>query len=119
MLFAWPRGVGHGQKLSPWDAIRKVDLVGNVLILCATTLMVFALQEAGTFTFSWNSPVIVMSLSLASLCWVGFMTWEIFLGVKRHTRVEPLLPLRLLAHRVYLGALVCVSHSLRTKRSTR
>ncbi|EMR66878.1 putative drug resistance transporter protein [Eutypa lata UCREL1] len=107
MLFAWPRGVGHGQKLSPWDAIRKVDLVGNVLILCATTLMVFALQEAGTFTFSWNSPVIVMSLSLASLCWVGFMTWEIFLGVKRHTRVEPLLPLRLLAHRVYLGALVC------------
>ncbi|KAK7757631.1 hypothetical protein SLS62_000007 [Diatrype stigma] len=107
MLFAWPRGVGEGQRLSPWDAIRKVDLLGNALILCATTLMVFALQEAGTFTYAWDSPAIVTSLSFASLSWVGFMTWEIFLGVKRHTRVEPILPLRLVTHRVYLGALVC------------
>lgn len=115
MIFAWPPGVGDGQRISPWDAIRKVDIVGNVLIICATTLMVFALQEAGTFTYSWGNPVIVMSLSLASLSWVGFMTWEIFLGVKRHTRVEPLLPLRLIAHRVYLGALVCVTLSPRIR----
>ncbi|RYP60817.1 hypothetical protein DL770_009922 [Monosporascus sp. CRB-9-2] len=95
------------QKLSPWDAIRKVDLMGNVLIICATTLMVFALQEAGAFAYTWNSPVIVLTLSIAGLSWVMFITWEVFLGIKRNTKVEPILPLRLITHRVYMGALVC------------
>ncbi|RYP41388.1 hypothetical protein DL767_001026 [Monosporascus sp. MG133] len=95
------------QRLSPWDAIRKVDLLGNVLILCATTLMVFALQEAGAFAYTWNSPVIVLTLSIAGLSSVMFITWEVFLGIKRITKVEPILPLRLITHRVYMGTLVC------------
>ena len=109
LLFIWPPNVGLGRRLSPWGAIRKTDLFGNVLILAATTLMVFALQEAGAFTYAWNSSVIVLTLSLASLSWVVFITWEVFLGVKRQTMVEPILPLRLITHRVYMGALVCVA----------
>ncbi|RYP45630.1 hypothetical protein DL768_008067 [Monosporascus sp. mg162] len=76
----WPRNIGIGQRLSPWDAIRKVDLLGNVMILCATTLVVFALQEAGAFAYTWNSPVIVLTLSIAGLSSVMFITWEVFLG---------------------------------------
>ena len=108
LTFIWPPNVGLGQRLTPWEAVRKVDLFGNVLILAATTLMVFSLQEAGAYTYAWNSPVIVLTLSLASLSWVVFITWEVFLGVKRQTMVEPILPLRLITHRVYMGALVYV-----------
>ena len=117
LLFIWPPNVGLGRRLSPWGAIRKIDLFGNVLILAATALMVFALQEAGAFTYAWNSSVIVLTLSLASLSWVVFITWEVFLGVKRQTMVEPILPLRLITHRVYMGALMYVDPS-RTPTNT-
>lgn len=109
MKLAWPPGVGLGQRLGPWEAVQKVDLIGNILILIATTLMVFALQEAGAFAYAWDSPLIVTSLSLSSLSGICFVIWEVFLGLKRRTRVEPILPLRLLTHRVYLGALTYVA----------
>jgi hypothetical protein len=106
LLTAWPRNVGIGQRLTLWDTVKKVDLLGNFLIVVASTLLIFSLQEAGAFTYDWTSPAILVSLAFASLSWVSFVTWELFLGLKNATRVEPILPLRLIAQRVYFGALV-------------
>lgn len=106
LMVAWPKGLGAGQSLRAWDAARKVDLLGNVLVVAASTLLVFALQEAGTFTYSWDSPPVVVSLCVAGLSWVVFAVWELFLGLKQSTMVEPILPIRLITHRVYFGALL-------------
>ncbi|KAI2470152.1 MFS general substrate transporter [Annulohypoxylon bovei var. microspora] len=90
-----------------WNSIRKIDFVGNISVIAATSLLVFALQEAGAYTYAWDSPVIVAALSIASLSWVVFFTWEIYLGLKRYTRIEPILPLRLFFRRVYASCILC------------
>lgn len=77
-----------------------MDFLGNILIIAACTLLVFALQEAGAYSFPWNHPVIVSALVVSSLSWLGFAAWELSLNAKKHTKVEPILPLRLMG-RVY------------------
>ncbi|KAI1374886.1 MFS general substrate transporter [Hypoxylon crocopeplum] len=90
-----------------WKAIRKIDFVGNVTVISACALLVFSLQEAGSYTYAWDSPVIVVALSIASLSWVIFFTWEAYLGLKCTTRIEPILPLRLFFSRVYASCVIC------------
>ncbi|KAI1779418.1 MFS general substrate transporter [Hypoxylon cercidicola] len=90
-----------------WSSIRRIDFVGNLAVILASALLVFALQEAGAYTYAWDSAVIVVALSISSLSWVVFFTWEIYLGVKRFTHIEPIMPLRLFFRRVYASCVVC------------
>ncbi|KAI0379177.1 MFS general substrate transporter [Hypomontagnella monticulosa] len=90
-----------------WSSIRKIDFVGNITIVSACSLLVFSLQEAGAYTYAWDSPVIVAALSVASLSWVFFFSWETYLGLKRFTRIEPIFPLRLFLRRVYASCVIC------------
>ncbi|KAJ8126637.1 hypothetical protein O1611_g7001 [Lasiodiplodia mahajangana] len=104
LYLAWPAsGLRQSRGL---DAIQRVDFVGNILIIAACTLLVFALQEAGAYTFAWNHPVIVLALVVSSLSWLGFVAWELFLGIKASTKIEPILPLRLIG-RVYSASVIC------------
>jgi hypothetical protein len=105
-VVAWPDNVGTGYRLNSWDAIRKIDVLGNVLVLAASTLLVFSLQQVGGFHYQWHSPTIIGTLSVASLSWAAFFTWELYLGVKQVSNVEPILPLRLITRRVYLASLM-------------
>ncbi|KAI1101000.1 MFS general substrate transporter [Jackrogersella minutella] len=90
-----------------WHSIRKVDFIGNISIIAACSLLVFSLQEAGAYTYAWDSPAIVAALSIACLSCVVFFTWEIYLGLKRYTYIEPIWPLRLFFRRVYASCIVC------------
>ncbi|XXH05841.1 hypothetical protein Hte_012279 [Hypoxylon texense] len=90
-----------------WSSVRKIDFVGNVAVMLASALLVFALQQAGSYTYAWDSAATVVSLSIASLSWVVFFTWEIYLGLKRFTHIEPIMPLRLFFRRVYASCVVC------------
>ncbi|ORY55288.1 major facilitator superfamily domain-containing protein [Pseudomassariella vexata] len=109
LIFAWPRSTGSS--LNAWDSFRSIDFLGNIMIIAASTLLVFSLQSAGSFNFSWNSPVIIITLTVASLSWIVFLTWEFFLGLNRHTRIKPVLPLRLFTRRPYLATLICTLFS--------
>ncbi|KAL7621261.1 hypothetical protein AAE478_008578 [Parahypoxylon ruwenzoriense] len=109
---AWPPmpgmpGMPGMQQGGGWRSIRKIDFIGNIAILSACSLLVFSLQEAGAYTYTWDSPVIVVALSIACLSWVLFLAWEVYLGLKRFTRVEPILPLRLFFRRVYVSCVIC------------
>jgi asparagine N-glycosylation enzyme membrane subunit Stt3 len=57
-------------------AFRRLDLIGVVLMLAASILLVFALEEAGT-RYAWGSVPIIVTLVVAVGCWVGFVGWEI------------------------------------------
>ncbi|KAI1122837.1 putative MFS multidrug transporter [Nemania abortiva] len=104
LYLAWPAsGVRQPRGL---DAIQRIDFIGNVFIIAACTLLVFALQEAGAYTFAWNHPVIVLALVVSFLSWLGFVAWELFLGVRASTKIEPILPLRLV-RRVYSASVIC------------
>jgi hypothetical protein len=98
LYLAWPTNVAR--RARGLDAIRRVDFLGNILIAAACTLLVFALQEVGTYASTWNRPIIVICLVLSVFSWLSFAAWELLLGTRAHTRVEPVLPLRLVG-RVY------------------
>ncbi|KAI0388569.1 putative MFS multidrug transporter [Xylariaceae sp. FL0594] len=105
LYLTWPPRAG----LRPrgFEAVRRIDFLGNVLIIAACTLLVFALQEAGAYNFAWDHPLIVSSLVLSFSSWIGFAAWELVLASrKQKSAIEPILPLRLVG-RVYSACVIC------------
>ncbi len=105
-----------GRQQRGLDAIRRIDFLGNILIIAACTLLVFALQEAGAYSFAWNHPVIVLALVVSVLSWLGFAAWELSLGSREDIRIEPILPLRLMG-RVYSACVMYVAVSPNSRLS--
>jgi MFS family permease len=83
---------------------RRLDLTGVVLMLVASILLVFALEEAGT-RYAWSSGTIICTLVIAVSSWVAFVAWEIWLEKKRKA-AEPIFPMQLLRNRVLVGMLL-------------
>lgn len=86
LLLFWPRpkGSGTAAKVS-LQSLRNVDFLGAILLLAASTLLVFALQEAGGAAYAWNSAVIISTLVLSSFCWVAFLGWISWLSLSART----------------------------------
>jgi hypothetical protein len=102
----WPK-----ERRSRYEAeasLFKVDLFGNALLAVASILLAFALQQAGSFVYSWSSPVIVVSLVTACICWLLLGAWEYYLFHWRSERIQPIFPMRLITDRVYLLCLMYV-----------
>ena len=76
MMIFWPRREkSYQMPYISWRSLQQVDWLGAVLLLAASTLLVFALQEGGSTTFSWNSSTIVAILTVSGACWVTFFAW--------------------------------------------
>ena len=88
LLLSWPRRTSP--KPSPrldHHALRQVDYIGALLLLAASTLLVFALQEAGATTYLWNSPTIISTLVISGASWIAFFAWISWLSFRK-TRSE-------------------------------
>ncbi|KAL5906549.1 hypothetical protein ACKVV1_010950 [Pyricularia oryzae] len=94
----------HQPKTSVTDKLRQMDFVGAVLLLAASMMIVYCIQEGGSMKLPWSSPTIVTMLVISSLCWVAFWCWEASVGL-RDDKVEPIFPLSLAGHRAYLACL--------------
>ncbi|KAH9888648.1 MFS general substrate transporter [Xylariomycetidae sp. FL2044] len=91
-----------------WEATRRIDYPGNLLIISACSFFVFALQQAGSYTYAWNSPVIISSFCAAFVSWAAFVTWEVLLSLRPLVPlIEPVLPMRLATKRVFVACVVC------------
>lgn len=100
----WPHeDVAH---LLSWDAFASIDFIGSATLLCSSGLLVFAIQQAGSQTFAWNSPGIISALTISAVSWIAFIAWEVYLETRRHRRVEPIFPIRLMLQRVYAAGLL-------------
>ena len=84
-------------------SFHRIDILGVLLLLTASVLLVFALEEAGT-RYSWSSPVIISIIVLAGASWLLFIFWEHYAG-KSELVQEPIFPLRLLKNRMVVGML--------------
>ncbi|KAK4237373.1 putative multidrug resistance protein [Achaetomium macrosporum] len=84
----------------------KIDLLGNAMLAAASVLLVFAMQEAGSFVWSWSSPVIVWSLVTSGVCWVLLGIWEYCLSHVFIRRIQPIFPMHLARNRVYVFCLL-------------
>lgn len=83
------------------DTLKKVDLLGAFLVLVASVLLVFALEEGGD-RYPWDSAAVIASLVLSAVAWVAFVAWELWLE-RSHLVQEPIFPMRLLKNRVVAG----------------
>lgn len=70
--------------------IRRVDFLGTALLLCATTLLVTALEEANV-QYEWSSGFIIAILILSALSWIAFLAWFKFITRSEGVR-EPIFP---------------------------
>jgi predicted membrane channel-forming protein YqfA (hemolysin III family) len=83
------------------DSMRKIDFVGAVLLIVATTFLVAALQEAGG-TFAWNSPFVIALLVISGVMWIFFILWERKVTLDMSLS-EPVFPWRLMKSRIWVG----------------
>ncbi|PNY25087.1 MFS-type transporter [Tolypocladium capitatum] len=100
----WPQeDVAH---LLSWKAFTRIDFIGGATLLCSSGFLVFAVQQAGSQTFAWNSPEIICTFVLSGVSLILFVWWEVHLESKRFRNVEPIFPMRLMTRRVYVAGLV-------------
>ncbi|KAK3330517.1 major facilitator superfamily domain-containing protein [Apodospora peruviana] len=100
----WPEE--RRTKYDSRTAISKIDFIGNTLLIGATILLFFAIEQAGSFVWQWSSPVIICSLVVSGVCWILLSIWESYLFYGRSQQIEPIFPLRLAVGRVYLSCLI-------------
>ena len=100
LLLVFPRR--KSEKLRQSVSLKKlkgVDILGALLLLAASTLLVFAMEQAGSAAYRWNSPIIISTLTIAGLCWVGFFAWIGWLTYGKNIQLKPILPLTLCSTR--------------------
>ncbi|KAL7808234.1 major facilitator superfamily domain-containing protein [Trichoderma gracile] len=100
----WPREeVSH---LLSWEAFTSIDFIGSTALLCGSSLLVFAIQQAGSQTVAWSSPEVISALVISGISWAVFIGWEVILDSKRHRHIEPIFPIRLMSQRIYASGLL-------------
>ncbi|KAF7555861.1 hypothetical protein G7046_g6444 [Stylonectria norvegica] len=89
-----------------WKAFTSIDFIGSATLLSSSGFLVFAVQQAGSQTYAWNSPEIISALAISAASWVVFVCWEVFLETKQYRHIEPIFPIRMMLRRVYSAGLL-------------
>jgi hypothetical protein len=79
LLIAWPRHPTDKSQIRP-AFFAQMDIPGALLLLIASVLLVFAIQEAGALKYKWNSAAIVVSLVISGISWCAFIAWTSWLN---------------------------------------
>ncbi|KAF3003881.1 hypothetical protein E8E14_007868 [Neopestalotiopsis sp. 37M] len=92
MIFAFLR-VQYNKEMTFLQKIRRVDYIGNLLLIGATISVLYALTYGGS-KFAWSAAEIIAPLVIGLLGLGVFMGYEAFSGIK-----EPVVPPRLFGNR--------------------
>ncbi|KAF2829410.1 MFS multidrug transporter-like protein [Ophiobolus disseminans] len=93
---------------SGFQKIRRLDLIGTLLLLTSSILLVTGLQQAGN-PYRWDSPLIVTCLVLSALTWTSFFSWSRYATAQEQPEGrEPVFPWRFVQSRVRIGMLISI-----------
>ncbi|KAF7896141.1 hypothetical protein EAF00_006156 [Botryotinia globosa] len=99
----WPNEIQlHQSKRRP---LRQLDFVGACILIIASILFVFAFQEAGLKTNSWNKPLFLIPLIVGKVFWILLFAWEFIVQKKWEEKLATMFPWRLIKNRVYMFGL--------------
>ncbi|KAI0007192.1 major facilitator superfamily domain-containing protein [Xylariaceae sp. FL0662B] len=76
-----------------WEKLKRIDIIGNVLLIASTVSVLIALTWAGAI-HPWSSPLVIIPLVLGI---IGLAAFGWFEGSK--LAPEPVMPLRLFSNR--------------------
>ena len=84
---------------------REFDALGSLLIIAASTLVVFAFQNAGeSFGTIWAQAVFIAPLVLGICCWIALLLWGNLVLRRFGDRIALVFPVNLFRNRVYASA---------------
>lgn len=86
---------------------REFDCPGAFLLLAASVLVVFGLQQGGTGAYTWSSGVVVGTIGVGFACWIFLLGWEYYVyrcGLR--DRVASIFPFELLIQRRMLAGII-------------
>ena len=109
LLLTWPSPPNPYPNLyAPLRAlVHHVDFFGTFLLLSASVLLVFALEQAGAAEYAWDSPAIISTLTISGACFLGLFAWITFLSfMGGKVPINPILPARLLTNRILISAVL-------------
>jgi MFS family permease len=99
--------VEHKRELESMERIKRIDWIGNAMLIASTFSILFALAYGGT-RYPWSSSSIILSLVLG---FVGLVLF--YLHEASSTSLNPVMPPRLFANRTSLAAFfLSFQHSL-------
>lgn len=85
--------VKYNKEMTFAQKVRRIDYIGNVLLIGSTVAILFALTYGGTL-YPWSSGRIIVSLA------IGFLGLGVFIGFEAlNFVVEPVVPPRLFTNR--------------------
>ncbi|KAL8891330.1 MAG: hypothetical protein Q9215_001653 [Flavoplaca cf. flavocitrina] len=76
---------------------RRVDVLGSLVLVSAIILLLVGLNSGGN-TVPWNHPLVLVSLPLSFLLFLGFAY------VEANVAMEPIIPVKLLLNQTVLAA---------------
>lgn len=84
---------------------REFDVLGSIIIIAASTLVVFAFQNAGEASGrAWGQAIFIAPVVLGIASWGALILWESFLFRRFGDRIALTFPVNLFRNRVYTSA---------------
>ena len=105
-VIAWPT---NDVKRKPFTkaAFKSIDFIGSVLLLAASILLVFVMQEGGAFVLNWDSAAVGACLTLVPVCFIAFVGWQWWLMEHEGmTVVQCIFPVKVAGHPVIGGTIL-------------
>ena len=98
LLLTWPKS----KTKTPFNLtlFRNVDFLGCILLLAASILLIFALQEAGSYVYAWSSGTIIGCLTVSAITFIAFTAWQQWLAAHPDFPVKPVFPVSVVRNRV-------------------
>ncbi|KAK3702371.1 hypothetical protein LTR37_014945 [Vermiconidia calcicola] len=104
-IISWPKD--KSKKHFTKKAFLSIDYLGSFLLLAGSILLVFAMQEAGTYALEWDSAIIAVCLTLVPVCFIGFILWQTFLAAHPDWPVQVIFPVRVAIQKVLGACILC------------
>ena len=103
-FIAWPKpSQMHHAERRP---LRELDVIGSALLIAASVLVVFSLQEGGLNANAWGTALFIVPLVIGCLCWILLFGWEVTVAHFWEGTVAAIFPVRLLKRRVYMAGVL-------------
>uniref|UniRef100_A0A093VDT1 Putative transporter C3H1.06c n=1 Tax=Talaromyces marneffei PM1 TaxID=1077442 RepID=A0A093VDT1_TALMA len=104
-VLGWPgKTTAYDDVARRW---REFDCPGAFLLLAASVLVVFGLQEGGTGACAWSSDVVVGTIVVGSVCWILLIGWQFYVYYRGLSdRIASMFPFELLIHRRMLAGII-------------
>ncbi|EMC99586.1 hypothetical protein BAUCODRAFT_57376, partial [Baudoinia panamericana UAMH 10762] len=103
-LLGWPlKTKAYNESARKWQ---EFDYPGVLLLIAASVLVVFGLQQGGSGEYQWASGVVIATIVVGVCCWILLLLWQFYASRKRNDSVASILPFELISNVPMLAGII-------------